>query len=280
MTTIAIDALSDTIGAEITGVSTNDLARDDAVAATLADALAEHGVLVFRDLHLDPETQVAFCRKLGEVDESPGHHPVTGIYRVTLDTKKNASAEYLQGTFDWHIDGCTPLHGEPPQMATVLTAIAVSTRGGETEFASTYAAYDDLSDDEQQTVGAMRVLHTLEASQRRQYPHPTEEQRARWSARPASEHPLVWTHRDGRKSLVLGTSCDHVVDMDVDEGRALLDRLVTRATRPERVYRHVWSVGDTVMWDNRGVLHRATRYAADSGREMLRTTVLGDEPIR
>jgi alpha-ketoglutarate-dependent taurine dioxygenase len=280
MTTVALEPLSGTIGAAVTGVSAADLGTDNAIATVLSRALAQHGVLVFRDLHLDPETQVAFCRKLGEVDESPGHHPVTGIYRVTLDTKKNASAEYLQGTFDWHIDGCTPLHGEPPQMATVLTAIAVSTRGGETEFASTYAAYDDLSDDEQQTVGAVRVLHALEASQRRQYPHPTEEQRARWSARPASEHPLVWTHRDGRKSLVLGTSCDHVVDMDVDEGRALLDRLVTRATRPERVYRHVWSVGDTVMWDNRGVLHRATRYAADSGREMLRTTVLGDEPIR
>ncbi len=280
MTTVTITPLSDTIGAEMTGVSTDDLARDDAVAAMLADALAEHGVLVLRDLHLDPETQVALCRKLGTVDESPGHHPVKGIYRVTLDTKKNASAEYLQGTFDWHIDGCTPLHGEPPQMATVLTAIAVSTRGGETEFASTYAAYDDLSDDEQQTIGTLRVLHTMEASQRRQYPHPTEQQRARWRARPSSEHPLVWTHRDGRKSLVLGTSCDHVVDMDVDDGRALLDRLVARATRPERVYRHVWSVGDTVMWDNRGVLHRAMRYGAESGREMLRTTVLGDEPIR
>jgi alpha-ketoglutarate-dependent taurine dioxygenase len=280
MTTVTIEPLSETIGAEVLGVAADDLRGDDVLAQSLLDALGQHGALVFRDLRLDPETQVAFCRKLGTVDGSPGHHPVVGIYRVTLDTSKNASAEYLQGTFDWHIDGCTPLHGEPPQMATVLTASAVAARGGETEFASTYAAYDDLNHDEQETVGALRVLHTMEASQRRQYAHPTEEQRARWSIRPSSEHPLVWTHRDGRKSLVLGTSCDHVVDMDVDEGRALLDRLVTRATRPDRVYRHVWSVGDTVMWDNRGVLHRATRYGADSGREMLRTTVLGDEPIR
>jgi alpha-ketoglutarate-dependent taurine dioxygenase len=80
--------------------------------------------------------------------------------------------------------------------------------------------------------------------------------------------------------LVLGTSCDHVVGMELDESRALLDRLVAWTTRPERVYRHVWSVGDTVIWDNRGVAHRATPYGADSGREMLRTTVLGDEPIR
>jgi alpha-ketoglutarate-dependent taurine dioxygenase len=97
--------------------------------------------------------------------------------------------------------------------------------------------------------------------------------------RKTSEHPLVWTHRDGRRSLVLGASADHVVGMEPAAGRALLADLLGRATAPERVYRHEWSVGDTVMWDNRGVLHRAAAYDADSPREMLRTTVLGDEPI-
>jgi alpha-ketoglutarate-dependent taurine dioxygenase len=91
---------------------------------------------------------------------------------------------------------------------------------------------------------------------------------------------LVWTHRDGRRSLVIGASCDHVVGLDPDESRALLDDLLARATRRERVYRHEWSVGDTVIWDNRGVLHRAVPYDPASPREMLRTTVLGDEPIQ
>jgi len=68
--------------------------------------------------------------------------------------------------------------------------------------------------------------------------------------------------------------------MDVADGRRLLADLLARATRPERVYRHEWSVGDTVIWDNRGVLHRAAPYPQDSPREMLRTTVLGDEHIR
>ena len=71
---------------------------------------------------------------------------------------------------------------------------------------------------------------------------------------------------------------DHVVGMDPDEGRALLDDLLDRATQPDRVYRHAWSVGDTVIWDNRGVLHRAAP-TTPSPREMLRTTILGDEPI-
>jgi alpha-ketoglutarate-dependent taurine dioxygenase len=68
--------------------------------------------------------------------------------------------------------------------------------------------------------------------------------------------------------------------MDLDEGRALLDELLDRATVREKVYSHTWSIGDTVIWDNRGVLHRAAPYDPGSAREMLRTTVLGDEPIQ
>jgi alpha-ketoglutarate-dependent sulfate ester dioxygenase len=276
---LTVNRLADTVGAEVVGVDGATLVSDDAIAGAVLDALSQHGVLVFRGLDLEPAPQVAFCKKLGAVDDSIGHHPVTGIYRVTLDTSKNASAEYLQGTFDWHIDGCTPLHGEPPLMATVLSAIAVDDAGGDTEFASTYAAYEDLTADERERYGTLRVVHSIEASQRRRYPEPTEDQLARWRLRPTSEHPLVWTHRDGRRSLVLGTSCDHIVGMDVERGHILLDDLLARATRADRVYRHEWTVGDTVIWDNRGVLHRATPYAMGSPREMLRTTVLGDEHI-
>jgi alpha-ketoglutarate-dependent taurine dioxygenase len=279
VTALTINRISNTIGAEVLGGDAKQFEADDVYARRILDVLALNGVLVFRGLHLEPEDQVALSRRLGRIDEIEGHHPVRGIYRVTLDKSKNSSAEYLHGTFDWHIDGCTPGNGEPPQMATVLSAKAVADEGGDTEFVSTYAAYDDLTDDEKERCATLRVLHSLEASQRRRYQNPTEDQLARWQSRPVSEHPLVWTHRDGRKSLVLGTSCDTVVGMTYEDGRALLDGLLARATRPERVYRHEWSVGDTVIWDNRGVLHRAAPYPEDSPREMLRTTILGDEHI-
>ena len=162
----------------------------------------------------------------------------------------------------------------------MLTALHVAERGGETEFASSYAAYDALSDDEKQRYASLKVVHSLEASQRRVTPDPTPEQLARWRARRTHEHSLVWTHYSGRKSLVLGASADYVVGMDRDEGRALLAELLDRATVPDKIYSHRWSVGDTVIWDNRGVLHRAAPYDPDSPREMLRTTVLGDEPIQ
>ncbi|GAA2118926.1 TauD/TfdA dioxygenase family protein [Actinomadura napierensis] len=278
--TLACRPLAATVGAEVGGLDAGRLARDDAVAAAILEALERYGVLVFRGLHLGPEDQVAFARRLGEIDYEPGHHPVRGIYRVTLDKSKNSSADYLKATFEWHMDGCTPLHGEPPQKATVLSAKQVAAGGGETEFASTYAAYDLLGDEERERLGSLHVVHTLEASQRRVHPDPAPEQLERWRKRPSSTHPLVWKRRTGRRSLVVGVHADHVVGMDTGEGRTLLGDLLDRTTAPGRVYRHRWSVGDTVIWDNTGVVHRAAPYPPDSPRELLRTTVFGDEPIR
>jgi alpha-ketoglutarate-dependent taurine dioxygenase len=281
MSLLTINKLTASVGAEVLGVDSDRLAGDDLLGEAVLDALEENGVLVFPKLGLDPEAQVAFCRRLGEVDHSSdGHHPVAGIYPITLDKSKNASAAYLRATFDWHIDGCTPIEDTFPQMATVLSAVHVAERGGETEFASSYAAYDALTDEEEKRLGSLRVVHSLEASQRRVTPNPSPEVLARWRSRRTHEHPLVWTHRSGRKSLVLGASADYIVGMAPDEGRALLAELLDRGTDADKVYSHNWSVGDTVIWDNRGVLHRAAPYDPNSPREMLRTTVLGDEPIQ
>jgi len=266
---------------QVTGLDAGRLASDDSVAEAILDALEDNGVLVFRGLQLDPRAQVAFCRRLGEVDHSSdGHHLVPGIYPITLDSSKNSSAAYLKATFDWHIDGCTPIGNECPQKVTVLSAVQVAEWGGETEFASSYAVYDALTEDEKDRFGSLRVVHSLEASQRRVTPDPTPEELTRWRSRRTHEHPLVWTHQSGRKSLVLGASADYVVGMDLEEGRALLAELLERATVSDKVYSHAWSVGDTVIWDKRGVLHRAAAYDPNSPREMLRTTVLGDEPIQ
>ena len=281
MKTIEIRPLSATVGAEVCGLDAGDLAADATLSSQLVNALEAHGVLVFRGMHLRPEEQVAFCGHIGEVDCSNGNHGVEGIYRISLDPAVSGhSASYLRGTFAWHVDGCTPDGGEWPQMATVLSAKVVAAHGGETEFASSYAAYDELTDDEKTHFQALRVVHSFEASQRRVRPDPSPKQIAAWRTQPPHEHPLVWTHRTGRRSLLLGASADHIVGMSLDDGRALLDRLLAHATKGDRVYRHEWLVGDTVIWDNRGVLHRAAPYDPASGREMLRTTILGDEPIR
>ena len=276
MAVITTEKLGDRVGAEVKGLDRERLLADDDLPAACLEALEAHGALVFRDLHIDDAAQVAFSRKLGEV-EVFGKGEFPEIFRVTLDPAKNPVASYLKGTFDWHIDGCTE---DIPIMATMLSAHAVAEAGGETEFASSYGAYDDLTDDEKERFESVRVVHTIEAAQRLAFPDPSPEEVAMWRKRPAKTHPLVWQHRSGRRSLVLGATTDHVVGMGRDEGRALLDDLLARATEPDRVYRHEWNVGDVVIWDNRGVLHRACPYDPTSPRDMHRTTFAGDEAIQ
>jgi len=264
------------VGAEVLGIQADRLLEDDELPAAAMSALEENGVLVFRELHLDDEAQVVFSKKLDDVGRA-GPTPTPSIYKVTLDPTKTSTAEYLKGTVFWHIDGA---QDEVPTKATILSAHTLSSRGGETEFASTYAAYDGLHEDEKERFASLRVLHSFEASQRLVNPDPSPDELAKWRQRPDREHPLVWQHRSGRRSLVIGASASHVVGMDLAEGKALLGDLLERSTAPERVYRHQWTVGDLVIWDNTGVMHRVHPYDPTSGREMHRTTMSGDEPIR
>lgn len=107
----------------------------------------------------------------------------------------------------------------------------------------------------------------------------SEENIRYWRTNPDRTHSLVWTHKSGRKSLVIGSHASHIDEMDKDEGQALLQELLDWTTQPRFVYRHEWSIGDLLIWDNTGVLHRAEPYPIDSGREMHRTTLLGEEPF-
>ncbi len=220
---IAIKQLSATIGAEVLDVDRNRLLNDPAVPGAILDALEAHGVLLFREIGLDDEDQVAFGRRLGELVVRPGN-PVPEINVIT-QTPDDPRAEYFKGNAQWHIDGTSD---EIPAKAGILTAKVMSTGDSGTEFASTYAAHDDLTDEEKKRLTGLRVMHSIEATLSRVTPDPTPEQLAVWRARPPREHPLVWHHRSGRTSLVLGATADHIVGMDRDEGRALLDDLVER----------------------------------------------------
>jgi alpha-ketoglutarate-dependent taurine dioxygenase len=272
---IATKKLTETVGAEVLDVGLDRLLHDDALPDACMEALEEHGVLVFPELVHDDATQVAFARRLGDLVTVPSH-AIPEITVISMDAD-NPLAEYFRGAFEWHLDGALD---EIPCKAGMLRAQVIAAGDGGTEFASTYAAYDDLPTTEKERFDALRVVHTFEASQRRVYPDPTPGQLAAWTSRPRREHPLVWRHRSGRRSLVLGATTDHVVDMDPAEGRALLADLLERATRPERVLRHDWTVGDVVIWDNRGVIHRSCPYESSSPRELHRATLAGDEPIQ
>lgn len=107
-----------------------------------------------------------------------------------------------------------------------------------------------------------------------------EEDLARWRGMSSvMVHPLVWKHRSGRKSLVIGTHADSVVGLPIPHGRSLLVRLQEWAAQPEFSYRHEWQPGDLAIWDNCGVMHRVVPYDENSGRRMHRTSIMGEERV-
>ncbi len=164
-----------------------------------------------------------------------------------------------------------------PILASLLSAKRLSPTGGDTDFSNTYAAYDELSDEEKAEYSQYRVVHSLENAQQYVHPEPSAAEIEGWRRVPSNTLPLVWKHKSGRKSLVLGATAAYIEGMEYQAGRALLFKLRDRATQPHLVYRHKWKVGDLVIWDNTGTMHRATQYPLDAGRMMHRTKLAGEE---
>jgi alpha-ketoglutarate-dependent taurine dioxygenase len=282
MSTVRIEKIKPHIGG-IVHVTKEHL-LDDQTAAAVHEALEDRGVLLFPRMNLTDAEQVAFTDKLGKRVNYNRKAPGSGaseeedVYTITLDKKINTQPEYVLGTFFWHIDGVTI--NQPLPKATLLTARKLSPTGGQTEFASTYAAYQNLPDAEKQALDRLKVVHKMEASMRPVFDQLAEEDLARW--RGMSEvmiHPLVWTHASGRKSLVVGSHADSVVDQPIAHGRSLLVRLQEWAAQPAFSYRHEWQPGDLVIWDNCGCMHRVVPYDENSGRRMHRTTIAGEERV-
>lgn len=262
--------LTPRIGSEIKA-SKEVLLQGD-LGEDIRELLEQRGVLLFRELSLTDEEQLAFAETLGEVIDQG----FKGIYKISLDPTLNETADYLHATVHWHVDGAQDM---VPTRASLLTARVLSEVGGQTEFANTYAAYDDLPADLKAEADRLCVVHSQEYIQRAMYPNPSEEQLARWREHSEQVHPMVWTHRSRRKSLLLGLTAGRIEGMSEVEGRKIIDDMQAWATQPQFVYRHEWTVGDLLIWDNTGVMHRVEAYPADSGRLLSRTTLVGEEPI-
>ncbi|GIX31060.1 MAG: taurine catabolism dioxygenase [Porticoccaceae bacterium] len=259
-----------------------DEVLDPAFVRELDALLAERIVLVFPELHLTDEEQLAFTDLLGErvdfVKEVPGADATApGIYKITLDPTLNDNPDYVYGTYFWHMDGV--MEQIPPPRATLLSARAVAAKGGQTEFANLFAAWENLPEEEKRDLEGLRAVHSVFAAIRPTLPFDVTP--ATWQGiKKRREHPLVWTHADGRRSLLVGTHAEEVVGMGLPEGRALLTRLLEWAAQPAFTYRHHWKVGDFVVWLNPGALHRVIPYDRHSGRVMHRTSIAGTEPIQ
>jgi alpha-ketoglutarate-dependent taurine dioxygenase len=254
---------------------------DDDTVETVRAGLEERGILVFPEINVTDAEQLAFTDRLGTrvtyTRRVPGSNASSAdVYKVTLDEEINNEPESVLGTFFWHVDGATVDMHLPK--ATVLSARKLSQSGGATEFSNLFAAYEKLAEEEKREIEDLRVIHTLEASLRPVHCHqPSQERLNRWrNITTPMEHPLVWTHADGRKSLLLGTHADAVIGWPLAHGRAVLWRLQQWAAQPEFVYRHDWRLGDMAIWNNEGLMHRVVPYT-DHRRAMHRTSIAGKE---
>lgn len=268
--TISTTELKPLIGTQIE--ADKAVLLDGSVAQVLRGLLETRGVLVFPAINVSDEEQRTFAATLG----TPTNQGERGLHKISLDEKVTATARYLKGTVLWHVDGWNDL---VPAKGTVLTARVLSSTGGQTEFSNAYAAYEELPEEKKARIAGLKVAHTMMGTQRGVHDVVTPDMEADWQAFHIHRHPLVWTHRSGRKSLLLGSSADWIEGMDRAESDALLEELKAWACQPRFVYRHEWQVGDMVVWDNCGVLHRVEPYPADSGRVMHRVTLEGEEAI-
>ena len=280
MTKVTFEPIKPHIGSRVI-VDRANLFDDDVAQACLAQ-LEERGVLLFPQVNLTDEEQLALTDKFGaRIDftrGAPGGDAAEqDVYKITLDRRINPHPEYVLGTFFWHIDGVTI--DQPLPKATLLSARKLSDKGGQTEFANLYAAYEQLSDEEKADLESLRVVHTIAASMKVFMDEVNEETVVLLKKAVDMEHPFVWTHESGRKSLLIGSHADHVVGMPYPHGRALITRMIEWAGQPAFRYTHRWEPGDFVIWDNCGLMHRVVPYDETSGRTMHRTTLAGHEKV-
>lgn len=179
--------------------------------------LDQRGVLLFRGLSPSDDELRAIARTLGDLriggskrgaDGKVLTEGDEGLLKVSLDPAVNPDySRFLLGNHLWHMDGT---YEEVPPLATLFTPYRLSKTGGDTCFANTYAAFEDLPADEQARLEQLRVVHTMQSALFPVMRDCTAEQFAVWASYPQRSHPLVWHHRSGRKSLVLSTSCAYI----------------------------------------------------------------------
>lgn len=274
-TELNAEPIKDLIGSRVLNSKEELLSGD--LGDDIRDLLEQRGVLVFPKIAFTDEEQIAFTKTLGKfAPERQGDEEA--VSPISIDPKvAGATAEYLKGSLYWHIDGTMQ---EVPILASILACKKPSPKGtGNTGFSNTYAAYDSLPQEEKDRIENLKVRHGAWATLYYYAPEPPTAMLKGMQSIGDNTLPLVWTHKSGRKSLVIGNTAHTVVDMDVMESKLLLNELREWATREEFTYSHEWSEGDLVIWDNTGTMHRAEWYDINSGRLMVRTKLEGEEPF-
>ena len=268
---LEIKPVSGAVGAEILGVDLSTPLADDTLAA-IRGTLAERGVVFFREQTLTPPQHIALARRFGDVNVNRffAHHPEHP--EIAMVTKEPGQQRNIGG--GWHTDHSYDVE---PAMGSMLYAREVPPTGGDTLFASMYAAYDALSDGLKQTLEGLRAVH----SSRHVFGQERGDLKGRIGnthlATQDADHPVVITHPEsGRKALYVNPGFTlRFAGWTDEESRPLLDFLYRHGQRPEFSCRFQWRNGSMAFWDNRATWHLAVNDYHGQRREMHRITVEG-----
>lgn len=278
MPIIDIQSVGYALGAKVTGV---DLSKplSDAMFQAIRDAWIRHLVLVFPGQRLDSAAMVDFSRRFGELDDFENQvvHRDPEFKEVMVLTNRlqngQQSKTYNAGQ-NWHTDQSYSVR---PAKATCVHCIEKPSVGGDTLFANMYLAYETLSPKLRDFLDGLEGVHDaslIEGLDKRGPDVVAEFKRKN----PPVVHPAVRLHPEsGRKALYVNERVRQFVGLSEAESRPLIKFLCEHSVAPRLVYRHYWSVGDFVMWDNRCLVHMAVGdYDPSEIRHMLRTSGKGD----
>ena len=254
---IEVRRLGQRIGAEVQGIDVKSL--DDTSFAVIYRAWLDSNVLVVRDQDLQIEDFLRYSRRFGLVLPHPSkstRHPdypeitLLGVNKFGPDGALDM-AIYRRGAEGWHTDGA---YDQEPFKATQLYALAVPSRGGDTHFASMYAAYEALPQPLKRRLDGRRGAFTYGG--RRKATALLNEEDRDWTP---VFHPIIRTHPEtGRKGLYFDPGkILRIEGLDERESDEMIEELTVRMIQPEAEYRHAWRKGDIVIWDNRCSYHRA-----------------------
>ena len=276
--------LSDALGAEISGIDVASL--DDAAFAGLRDIFHDSLVLVVKDQNLSPAAQTAFARRLGEIQ----YHISPEYLMKDQPEVMILSNETVDGKFIGLPDAGSDRHSdhsyvERPTGYTILHAVKVPRDGGDTEWTNMAMAYETLDDRMKSRLEGLVGIHSFNRLKNKRVSvgvrHGNDADYYKRSP-PDACHPIVRIHPDtGRKALYISPRFTiGIRDMGDAEAQPLLDTLFAHIDNRDFVYRHRWTVGDLLMWDNRSTIHLALGgVPAGQHRRMHRTTVLGEVPF-
>ena len=273
-TVLRVDALTPTIGAEVTGVDLREPLDADTVSRLRA-ALNEHLVIFFRGQDITIDQHVRFAQYFGEIDMPPFRS--AGADRPEL-TVLDQTEPKGQGADSWHADFT---HRPEPPMGSVLRAVQLPTLGGDTCWASMYAAYDGLAPAMQGLVDGLSAVNTLQMMAERARLRTPEATLADPTADgyPSFVHPVVRVHPEtGRKLLNVNANwTSRIVDVDESESNTLLTFLFNHLKSPDYQCRFRWTPNAIAFWDNRAAQHFAVADYTER-RIMQRITIKGDRP--